>query len=47
MCHRITYIFTGVLDETLNLGVVKTLAEVSQSVVNIGFLVTVVVFFVS
>lgn len=45
MCHRMTYIFTVVLDDTLNLGVVKTLAVVSQSVVE--FLETVVVFFKS
>lgn len=47
MWHLMTYIFTGVLDDTLNLGVVNTLAEVSRSVVNVGFPVTVVAFFVS
>lgn len=45
MSLLMTYISTGVLDDKLNL--VKTLAEVSRSVVNVGFSVTVVAFFVS
>lgn len=44
MSLLMSYISTGVLDDTLNL--VKTLAEVSRSVVNVGFSVT-VAFFVS
>lgn len=45
ICHLMTYIFTDVLDDTLNL--VKTLAELSRSVINVEFPVTVVVSFVN
>lgn len=44
-CHLMTHILTGVFDDTLN--VVKTLAEISRSVINVGVHVTVVVSFVS
>lgn len=44
-CHLMTHILTGVFDDTLN--VVKTLAEISRSVKNVGVHVTVVVSFVS
>lgn len=44
MSLLMTYISTGVLDDKSNL--VKTLAE-DKSVVNVGFSVTVVAFFVS
>lgn len=42
-----TYIFTGVLDDAFNLGVVKAIAVVTRSVVDVRFCEIVVAFFVS
>lgn len=42
-----TYIFTGVLDDAFDLEVVKTVAVVTQFVVNVRFCEIVVAFFVS